>query len=244
MKQGHTSCPVCPSSDAFYRWADGHGHCFSCGYHEDKSKTVEGMKAKLNKVKETSSELSLDEYVYSIPTVGMQWLLKYDITRQEILRHKLMWNTRMESLAFPIISDDKIVATNERYFGPKKDYPKYITRGRPHKNLPIILGKSSSKIILVEDFVSAIKVSRIYDSMPLIGANVPPSTITTLFKLDYNSVIIWLDRNKAKESLKFKQKLSQFLDDVRCCITELDPKEYSTKEIKEYLNAGISQECG
>jgi twinkle protein len=23
-------CPVCPSSDAFHKWSDGHGYCFSC----------------------------------------------------------------------------------------------------------------------------------------------------------------------------------------------------------------------
>ena len=29
----HEPCPVCPSSDAFARYSDLHGHCFSCGYH-------------------------------------------------------------------------------------------------------------------------------------------------------------------------------------------------------------------
>lgn len=29
----HVPCPVCPSSDAYCVWADGHGHCFSCNYH-------------------------------------------------------------------------------------------------------------------------------------------------------------------------------------------------------------------
>lgn len=29
-KESHISCPVCPSSDAFTIYEDGHGHCFSC----------------------------------------------------------------------------------------------------------------------------------------------------------------------------------------------------------------------
>lgn len=29
----HIPCPVCPSSDAYCLYADGHGHCFSCKYH-------------------------------------------------------------------------------------------------------------------------------------------------------------------------------------------------------------------
>jgi twinkle protein len=31
--QLHMPCPVCPSSDAYSIYEDGHGHCFSCGYH-------------------------------------------------------------------------------------------------------------------------------------------------------------------------------------------------------------------
>ena len=29
----HIACPVCPSSDAYCIYEDGHGHCYSCGYH-------------------------------------------------------------------------------------------------------------------------------------------------------------------------------------------------------------------
>lgn len=29
----HLTCPVCPSTDAFTVYPDGHGHCFSCGAH-------------------------------------------------------------------------------------------------------------------------------------------------------------------------------------------------------------------
>ena len=27
-------CPVCPSSDAYHLYDDGHGHCYSCNYHK------------------------------------------------------------------------------------------------------------------------------------------------------------------------------------------------------------------
>jgi twinkle protein len=30
----HGPCPICPSSDAYTEWEDGHGHCFSCDYHK------------------------------------------------------------------------------------------------------------------------------------------------------------------------------------------------------------------
>lgn len=33
ITERHIPCPSCPSSDAYCIYEDGHGHCFSCGYH-------------------------------------------------------------------------------------------------------------------------------------------------------------------------------------------------------------------
>jgi twinkle protein len=43
--QLHMPCPVCPSSDAYSIYEDGHGHCFSCGYHHvpNRPEEVEGQ---------------------------------------------------------------------------------------------------------------------------------------------------------------------------------------------------------
>src|SRR5579872_1404780 len=32
----HISCPVCPSSDAYCTYEDGHGYCYSCNYYKPK----------------------------------------------------------------------------------------------------------------------------------------------------------------------------------------------------------------
>lgn len=34
ITQLHQPCPKCSSSDAYCEWEDGHGHCFSCGFHK------------------------------------------------------------------------------------------------------------------------------------------------------------------------------------------------------------------
>ncbi len=36
--QARLPCPKCPSSDAFHRYGDGHGYCFSCSYYEGNGK--------------------------------------------------------------------------------------------------------------------------------------------------------------------------------------------------------------
>lgn len=61
----HAKCPSCPSSDAYCEWEDGHGHCFSCGYH-----------------KGINTEFMEDVYTYEyIPHRGLskRALEKYDI---------------------------------------------------------------------------------------------------------------------------------------------------------------------
>lgn len=34
ITEQHIPCPSCPSSDAYCVYDDGHGHCFSCGFHK------------------------------------------------------------------------------------------------------------------------------------------------------------------------------------------------------------------
>lgn len=41
VSEGKLPCPKCPSSDAFFRYDDGHGYCFSCSYYEPANKKEE-----------------------------------------------------------------------------------------------------------------------------------------------------------------------------------------------------------
>lgn len=37
----HVPCPICPSTDAYCEWEDGHGYCFSCSYYKSSPSEVE-----------------------------------------------------------------------------------------------------------------------------------------------------------------------------------------------------------
>ncbi|MDX9757148.1 MAG: hypothetical protein RBT52_06580 [Sulfurimonas sp.] len=122
-----------------------------------------------------------------------------------------------------------------RNFGENK--PKYITKGA--KNVLHILGRESSQvpdsIILTEDLISAIKVSRVTPSMPLWGSFVSLEDAKRLSER-FAKAILWLDKDKAQEAFKQAQKLSYlFKGGVSCIRTERDPKEYSTQQLQEYL---------
>jgi twinkle protein len=40
---GYLPCPVCPSSDAYFEYDDGHAYCFSCNYYKSNKKDYEDL---------------------------------------------------------------------------------------------------------------------------------------------------------------------------------------------------------
>jgi hypothetical protein len=106
------------------------------------------------------------------------------------------------------------------------------------KKTTLTLYGESDKLVVVEDVLSAIKVSRLspdYCAMPLLGSYMSPEW-SRIVSERFKWVRIWLDRDKAKESLKMARNLSALGIDSRSVITELDPKEYSKEQIKGFLN--------
>jgi len=89
-------------------------------------------------------------------------------------------------------------------------------------------------LVIVEDPVSAIKIARISDSMPLLGSNLPISKLNTL-KRRYKRLIIWLDHDKGENAYKIAQKARLIGFEVRVILTKEDPKCYTTQEIKNFL---------
>ena len=234
-KNSHNPCPSCPSSDAYFVYSDGHGHCYSCGYHDPGTNSIESMRMKLAPTNLSSKDIDISKYTHSIPPAARVWLRKYGITDAEISKYQIMWNPDKYSLVFPIFSGGRVVVTNERYYGHEKKHPKYLTRGNKTAHFNFF-GKESDEIILVEDYVSAIKIARQARSCPLLGSTVPMPLVLRLVDDGYKSVKIWLDRNKAKESIEECNKLSQFITEVKPIITELDPKEYNDEAICETIS--------
>lgn len=257
MKYKQGPCPSCPSSDAYTVYEDGHGYCFSCHYRTPGENNVEYLKKrweswsmKLLSFKGRCEEMAtdiqeVDPYSFNINNYSsvldkkaIQWLKKYGITDTEIRGFKFLWNHKTHSLVFPFYDESgKIAFTNERYFGPNKDFPKYITHGNksayihwfcPNRNSP---SERPDVALLVEDVISAIKVGRHYACMPLFGSSIPagvPKTLYNRFKI----ARVWLDMDKAGTSLIEASKLSQW-GSARSIITPYDPKEYGNEGIKE-----------
>lgn len=103
-----------------------------------------------------------------------------------------------------------------------------------HGKKPFILFGGVDPIVVVEDVVSAIKVGRVGTGLPLFGSHMPPDWIARLVRLR-PKVAVWLDPDKVLEARKLAKKIGLLLPETRTVETEMDPKDYSTEQIKEFL---------
>ena len=99
-----------------------------------------------------------------------------------------------------------------------------------------ILNTGSTRIVILTDNY-AIKIARLspyYCAVPLLGSSIPEDFINKLSG-KYTEVLVWLDRDKAKQSVSISRNLKQRSFKSRSIITELDPKEYSVEQLKTLL---------
>ena len=239
----HESCPNCGSRDNLGRYNDGSAYCFGCGYQE-RPQGVERLKTFLKEKIEKFKVDTLDfpeDFELAIPDKARVWLDKYGITQHEISFYKIGYSPLRELLIFPIKDvDGEIIMWQGRYFGNNSDYPKYITKGS--KDFVLVydsLAKekkfSSDTVVLVEDLISAIRVSRVLPCCAILGATIPLQLTTRLSKT-FKQAIIWLDDDKWSEGCKQAMNLSiVFENGTQVRHSLLDPKCYSQDQIKTIL---------
>jgi hypothetical protein len=174
----------------------------------------------------------------TIPARAFEWLLSYSISLQEIIDNRIQWDEAKQLLIFPVYSPTgDLVMYQGRYFGDNPEYPKYITYGPVVGTYDIHWfpdGLIDDCICIVEDFISAIKVSRVLTSMPMWGSRLSNQQLLQLSSW-FKKIIWWVDPDKQKEYPNLVNRSSLFFEDAHCVYSELDPKFYSTEEICKKL---------
>lgn len=228
----HEPCPKCGSKDNLARYSDGHAWCFGCRHYEP------GPLASRLAISQIEPKVKLfsmpEDTTANIGVKGWTWLKKYGIMDAEA--REFLWSDSKEWLIMPVYdADHNLLAWQARSF--KDGDRKYFTFG-PVSDILNIIG-SNEPVVIVEDMLSAIKVGRQFASIPLFGSNIPLKLLTKL-KAAFKQVGIWLDKDKAQESLRSRLRASQLfgLDNVQSIVTDKDPKEYSNDEIQKFVKAG------
>jgi hypothetical protein len=203
-------------------YSDSHKHCFACGYYV-RGDIVEAYKQKQEVKKDAISYFVRSNH---FNPKGLIYLKKYGLTDKEI-HDNYFWCEN----GFLVFDGGKYQnARNFTGLGVK-----YISRGLIRGNEKIFLQNTQKDdVVVAEDAISAIKISRTCNSVPIHNSIIPLELILRLSK-QFKNLFIWLDRDKAKESFKEAKKAELYFDKVRIIWSEKDPKEYSDIEIKNYL---------
>jgi len=171
-----------------------------------------------------SDEFTL-ELSNDIPLKAKQWLLKYGITNQEIEQNNIAYNAN---------SDILVLLHTQNYwqgrcFGNQSQ--KYLSKGLK----PLTIYGNGDTIVCVEDILSAIKIARLYYcATPLLGSSMSLETTQSLSER-FKSILIWLDRDKAKDAIMMSRNLKQRGILVDVVISPKDPKEYDKGELLTWL---------
>ena len=247
----HEPCPKCGpvqdgSGDNLGVYDDGHKWCFACGYFVPSSGiiSIQDVRARLSQRadKNFAAPPALpSDHTYLIPVHAYTWLKQYDLTEQEINKHRIGWSSQYERIIFPVYGENgDLLMWQGRYCpfpeSPSEKRSKYFTQGRA-ENVLALLGDPPSKdgmVCLVEDFISAIKVSRVCSAHCLWGSEVSLARMKRLSLL-FPHIILWLDQDKASHATKCAIKARPYFEKVSSIYTERDPKTYSTEELKQWI---------
>jgi hypothetical protein len=162
-----------------------------------------------------------------IPIEPKRWLLSYGITNEEISKYNIAWDANNEVLVLHYTQN----YWQGRCFGNQPT--KYLSKGIK----PLTIYGKGATIVCVEDILSAIKIARLepdYCATPLLGSSMPLETTQSLSE-QFNKVLIWLDRDKAKDAIKIARNLKQRGVNSNVIISPKDPKEYTKGELIEWL---------
>ena len=233
-------CPSCGSKDNLATYSDNHVWCWGCGYHRqgDALWAVRKLSQPAEDAKTNSVVLPHDvDTNYS--TDALKWIAKYDLSRSDLLANRVLWSDDRQLLIFSLTDGEgRLVAWQGRNFG-EKYRTKWFGRGNLEDTFIFFPRNTTrvTKIVFVEDIISAIRIGKAVTSaglshvaMPVFGSHVARKRLSRC-SLFTNSVAFWLDRDKAKEAIKFQRSALSLGFNSSVIITEKDPKEYSNQEI-------------
>ncbi len=231
----HRPCPNCGSSNNLAVYVDNE-YCFGCKYikfYNYHPRRIENIKTTTDKI------VSLPyDVVPIIPAVADEWLRKYKLSVSELIKHRVVWSEMRNLLIFPYFGPDNyLFGYQGRYFGNDPKHPKWVGFGGFKRQNSYLVGPDKTKIVIVEDIISAIRLARKTSSSCLFGSFVDYSKYINIYNIyKPKEYIIWLDDDKKKESYLYSYNLNKLGIQSRVISTKLDPKCYSDSEIELILN--------
>lgn len=241
------ACPFCgngKSTPCFATYENGY-FCFTCG--AKKSVSENHYSFRTTKLQSVATQFPTVTCNFS-PSV-LQWLYQYYVFEDLISKYNIYYSpeseTSSESLIFGVYRENELVFWQQRFF-PRK---RFVTGGNKNE-IFFITNPESDIVVLVEDYISAIRVGEHANALCLWGVHVNYVMSKLLENLNMN-ILVWLDPDEAgqtaaqevnyrltkslQNSAKYKAFAVRESRYVSVLETGKQPKEYSDQEIISIL---------
>ena len=240
-------CPKCRENgedragDNLSLYSDGSGYCWKCHYYILSDNVISNYKAKqTTPVQIPMPKITLPkDCTAEYPQKCIDWIRSYDLDKSDLLYNGVLYSEKEERLIFPFWNGETLEGWQGRYFGTDNKKAKWYSRGDVQSIIHILKNgrvghpeNDASRLVLCEDIVSAIKVSKLgICCMPLFGVNIK-ARIPQFRVLSYLEYIIFLDEDMHQHSTKesLTMRLNGFK--TRVLLSDCDPKEYSYQELE------------
>lgn len=246
---GHESCPRCGSRDNLARYDDGGAFCFGCHYRERPTHAPMRHMGNTTENDKRYSRPIPEDIGHDFRQDAVEWLASYFVDIPTAIQRGLVWSPRNEQLIYQLGN-----CWQARNFGGfwLEKFGKCYTSGDVNEclhiygtNSPEGLRRSgetdrgdgslqADRLVVVEDPVSAMRVGKFVDSMPLLGSHLASARLIALAKL-YTCITFWLDSDKYKEARAMEQRAKFMGLSARTIYTAEDPKAYDDQQLQEFL---------
>lgn len=251
------SIGICPHCDGGHKtgcyaeYADGY-KCFSCGIsksYDNHRKAMMGVTS--YKPITIGKEMYIPKHTKNpkefSPSV-LKWLYSYYVYDSLIRKHRIGYVSDTgdwgDSLLLPVVVDNEMVFVTRRFFPNKRVLG--IGTKQPYK-----INNGHKRVILVEDYISAIRLEEYADVWCLFGTYLDRQHIDELLET-YSEITLWLDgddagrkgvKNITKQiEYKIKDKMNRFPLrynkgwSIVNITSKEDPKFYSPLQIGRLLS--------
>lgn len=220
-------------------------YCYACGHTEIRSKGKLTL-AELTRLKELNEQASTfrdteivlpSDFTTDIPLVGRLWLYSGGISPSTWKRYGIGYSNSLKRVVMPVYNSDGRLIWYQCRAVEKGQSPKYI-QPSADKSKVVFKGKNDDKsyrtVVVVEDIMSAIRVSKFINCTSILGTKLSTWHINFLSK--YSRVITWLDSDRAGQTGAYQVRKSlSLVTEVGNIVTELDPKKLTDEQIRNEL---------
>jgi len=182
--------------------------------------------------------------IYSDPTVGLtaeQYVFlqnKYGLSMSELVTMRLKYNPNRRSFVFPIFNSEGgcVGVVDRSYSGRKPKSITYLEKDIPLMSFPYQFKlRDKGPIYLVEDQVSAVKVSRYGRAVSLLGCALSTRGVHLLMKLT-NKIVFALDGDVTPHAIRLRKKYGACFKEISVLHLANDPKDTDDETLKGIFN--------